>query len=69
MLTIYFLLDQCNGDTHREMADLVKFHLAQLAISEIAPFLKGFCGDFVRGVDQMAGTIQTPLRTVNTSES
>jgi hypothetical protein len=68
ILTVYFLLDQRNGDTCRETADLVNFHITQLAMSEIAPLLKGFCGDFVQGVEQMAGTVQTPLRTANTSK-
>jgi hypothetical protein len=50
------------------MDDLMKFHLQQLVMSEVAPLLKGFCGDFIYGVEQMAGVIQTPLRTANTSE-
>jgi hypothetical protein len=52
----------------RETADVVNFHIRQLQMSEIAPFLRGFCGDFVRGVDQMAGTIQSPRRSAKTSE-
>ena len=65
-----YLIDH-NRDTGRsEMADsdVVNFHLKQLTMSEIAPLLKGFCGDFVRGVEQMAGTSQIPLRTVKTCE-
>jgi hypothetical protein len=67
-LTIY--LDQHNKDSQREMVDLVNFHLRQLAMCEIAPLLEGFCGDFVRGVEQleMAGTTQTPSKTEKTSE-
>lgn len=37
-------------------------------MSEIAPLLKGFCGDFIRGVEQMAGTSHIPLRTAKTCE-
>lgn len=62
ILTAYLLLDQRNGGTQRELADIMNFRLGQLAVSEIAPFLNGFCGDFVRGVEQLAGT------TANTSE-
>ena len=46
----------------------MNFHLAKLTTSEMAPLLKGFCGDFVCGVEQMAGTSHTPLRTVKTCE-
>ena len=64
-----YLIDQRNGDTHREMDDgVVNFYLTQLSRSEIAPLFKGFCGDFVRGVEQMAGTSHIPLRAAKTCE-
>lgn len=66
LLTVY--LDQRNKYTERETADLMNFHIGQLAASEIAPFLRGFCGDFVRGVEQLAGSVQSPLRSAKTSE-
>ena len=68
ILTVY--LDQRNKNMQRETVDVVNFHLGQLVMSEIAPFLRGFCGDFVRGVEQLAGLgmIQSPLRTAKTSE-
>jgi len=62
-----YFIDQRNGDTRRETADVVNFHITQLTMSEIAPLLKGFCGDFVRNVEQMAGTSHVPLRTAKTS--
>ena len=48
----------------------MNFHLKQLATQmyEIAPLLKGFCGDFVCKVEQMAGTSHIPLRTAKTCE-
>ena len=69
ILTTHILLDQRNRDSLRETADIVNFHITQLAMSETAPLLKGFCGDFVRGVEQLAGTIQIPLRAANTRKS
>jgi hypothetical protein len=68
LISYYLLLDQRNGDTQRETEDLLNFHLRRLAMSEIAPFFKGFCGDSLPGVEQKAGGIQSPLRTANTSE-
>ena len=68
ILTVY--LDQCTKDIQCETADLINFHMGQLAMLEIAPFLRGFCGDFVHGVEQLAGTIlsQSPSKTAKTSE-
>ena len=68
--TIYLDHWQRNkGTPHmRETADIVNFHIGKLATSEISPFLSGFCGDFVLGVEQLAGTVQSPLRTAKTSE-
>ena len=67
VLTTY--LDQHNKYTqHETAADLVNFHIGQLAMSEIAPFLRGFCGDIAHRVEQLAGSIQSPLRTAKTSE-
>jgi hypothetical protein len=65
---MYLILEQRNGNTQLETADLVNFHLGRLVMSEIAPFFNGFCGDFVPGVEQMAGSIQSPLKTANTSK-
>ena len=65
--TVY--LDQQNIDMRSDLVvELVNFQIRQLARSEIAPFLKGVCGDFVKGVEQLAGTIQSPLKTAKTSE-
>ena len=64
-----YLIDQRNGDTSHEMAEVVNFHIAQLTMSEIAPLLKGFCGDFVHGIEQMAETTSHfSLRTAKTGE-
>lgn len=51
----------------RGTADLMNFHISQLAASEMAPFLKDFCGDFTHGVDQLAGSVGVQ-GTVKTSE-
>lgn len=69
ILISYLRLDQRNV-TQRETDDLMNIRLGQLADSEIAPLFRGYCGDFVPGVEQMAGlgTFQSPLRTANTSE-
>ena len=53
------------GVGQHERADLVEFRVGQLAMCEIAPLFKDYCGDFVRGVEQMAGTIQTPSKTAS----
>lgn len=68
ILISYLHLDQHNRVTQLERDDLLNIRLGQLPESEIAPLFRGFCGDFVPGVEQMAGTFQSPLRTANTSE-
>lgn len=53
------------GEGQHERADLVKFRVRQLAMYETAPLFKDYCSDFVRGVEQMAGAIQTPSKTAS----
>lgn len=43
--------------------------LEQLVTSEVAPFLGGFCGDFVAGVEQMACSHQYTAKSASTKVS
>jgi hypothetical protein len=49
---------QLPGKRH-DALELINFQLGQLVASDVAPFLKGYCGDFVPSVEQMSGSRQS----------
>lgn len=59
-------LDHLQQEARQEGADLVTLKLEQLVASEVAPFLGEFCGDFVAGVEQMAGLHQYVPKSAST---
>jgi len=60
--------EQLQKVTRYEAAELANLHLAQLVASEVAPLLRGFCGDFVPEVEQMSGSRQYIAKSSNPSE-
>ncbi|KAF8158437.1 hypothetical protein B0H34DRAFT_674846 [Crassisporium funariophilum] len=60
-------IDQLQGSTGHEAVDLVNLRLSQLVTSEVAPLLKGFCGDFIAGVEQLSGSRQYTAKSASTT--
>ena len=51
-------IDLLPGGRH-DALELINLQLGQLVASEVAPYLKGYCGDFISGVEQMSSSRQS----------
>ncbi|KAF8162742.1 hypothetical protein B0H34DRAFT_671902 [Crassisporium funariophilum] len=60
-------IDQLQGSMGHEAVDLVNLRLLQLVTSEVAPLLKGFCGNFIAGVELLSGSRQYTAKSASTT--
>jgi hypothetical protein len=49
-------IDQSPSAKQHDALELINFWLEQLVASDVASYLKGYCGDFIAGVEQMSGS-------------
>lgn len=61
-------IDQVPGNRRYDAMEVINFQLGQLVASDIAPYLKEYCGDFIPGVEQKSSSRQQFVKSSSTGE-
>jgi hypothetical protein len=61
-------IDQLPGNGRYDAMEVINLQLEQLVASDIAPYLKGFCGDFIPGVEQQSSSRQQFVKSSSAGE-